>query len=71
MLIYNHLLCDKQDNKPSKTPTAYKLEYEWLAEVDSLALCNAQMNLKKAFEKHKKWQHIGEAISLGRGYFTV
>ena len=36
--IYNHLLSDKRDNRPSKTPAAYKLEYEWLGEVDSLVL---------------------------------
>lgn len=59
--IYNHLLCDKRDNKPSKTPAAYKLEYEWLGEVDSLALCNAQMNLNKAFENHRKNpKHFGK-----------
>ncbi len=29
--IYNHLLSDKRENKTSKTPAAYKLEYEWLA----------------------------------------
>ena len=59
--IYNHLLSDKRDNKPSKTPAAYKLEYEWLGEVDSLALCNAQMNLNKAFENHRKNpKHFGK-----------
>ena len=54
--IYNQMLSDKRDNKTSKTPAAYKLEYKWLREVDSLALCNAQMNLLKAFENHKKTQ---------------
>ena len=59
--IYNHLLSDKLDKKEAKTPSAYKLEYEWLAEVDSLALCNAQMNLKKAFENHRKNpKHFGK-----------
>ena len=27
----------------------YKTEFEWLKEVDSLALANAQMNLQKAY----------------------
>ncbi len=31
------------------TPAKYKKEYEWLKEVDSLALANAQLNLKKAY----------------------
>ena len=59
--IYNRLLSDKRNNNPSKTPAAYKLEYEWLSEVDSLALCNAQMNLKKAFDNHRKNpKHFGK-----------
>lgn len=32
------------------TPAQYKKEYEWLKEVDSLALANAQMNLDKAYK---------------------
>lgn len=31
------------------TPASYKKEYEWLKEVDSLALANAQINLKTAY----------------------
>ena len=31
------------------TPAKYKSEYEWLKEVDSLALANIQLNLKKAY----------------------
>ena len=59
--IYNHLLSDKRDSKPPKMPAAYKLEYEWLSEVDSLALCNDQMNLNKAFENHRKNpKHFGK-----------
>ena len=59
--IYNHLLSDRLDKRPTKTPAAYKLEYKWLREVDSLALCNAQMNLKKAFENHRKNpKHFGK-----------
>ena len=52
--IYNRMLIDKLEKKESLTPTKYKEEFEWLAEVDSLALCNAQMNLQKAFSNHRK-----------------
>jgi putative transposase len=29
------------------TPASFKQHYAWLSEVDSLALANAQMNLKE------------------------
>ena len=53
--IYNKMLSDKIDyyqqtkQKLNNTPAQYKSEFEWLKEVDSLALANAQMNLQKAF----------------------
>ena len=53
--IYNKMLEDKinyyKENKQklNNTPAQYKTEFEWLKEVDSLALANAQMNLQKAF----------------------
>jgi putative transposase len=31
-------------------PPKFKTEFEWLKEVDSLALANVQLNLKKAYE---------------------
>ena len=34
----------------NNTPAQYKKQYEWLKEVDSLALCNAQLNLQKAYK---------------------
>ena len=59
--IYNQMLSDRLEKKELKTPATYKLEYKWLAEVDSLALCNAQMNLQKAFTNHKKKpKHFGK-----------
>ena len=48
------MLSDKIDyykqtkQKLNNTPAQYKIEFEWLKEVDSLALANAQMNLQKA-----------------------
>ena len=53
--IYNKMLEDKisyyKENKQklNNTPAQYKTEFAWLKEVDSLALCNAQKNLQKAF----------------------
>ena len=53
--IYNKMLEDKIEyyNKTKErlnnTPAQYKTEFEWLKEVDSLALANAQMNLQKAY----------------------
>ena len=53
--IYNRMLADKikhyeeTKQKLNNTPAQYKNEFDWLKEVDSLALANAQMNLQTAF----------------------
>ena len=53
--IYNKMLGDKiayyeeHKAKLNTTPAQYKQEFEWLKEVDSLALCNAQLNLQTAY----------------------
>lgn len=53
--IYNRMLSDKIEHyketkqKLNNTPAQYKKEFEWLKEVDSLALANAQMNLQTAY----------------------
>ena len=53
--IYNKMLGDKIEHyektnqKLKNTPAQYKKEFEWLKEVDSLALANAQMNLQIAY----------------------
>lgn len=53
--IYNKMLGDKIDyyketkQKLNNTPAQYKKDFEWLKEVDSLALANAQMNLQTAY----------------------
>ncbi|GAU75444.1 RNA-guided endonuclease TnpB family protein [Fusibacter sp. 3D3] len=53
--IYNKMLGDKieyykrTNQKLKNTPAQYKAEFEWLREVDSLALANAQMNLQTAY----------------------
>ena len=68
--IYNKMLADRiksyAENKDIDikeikypTPTEYKNEFEWLKEVDSLALANAQMNLDKAYKNFFKCKSIG------------
>jgi len=49
---YELLKDDKDALKKVKhpTPAKYKKEYEWLKEVDSLALANAQLNLERAYQ---------------------
>ncbi|RNF38869.1 RNA-guided endonuclease TnpB family protein [Planococcus salinus] len=49
--IYEQFKDDKELLKKQKfpTPAKYKTDFEWLKEVDSLALANAQLNLQKAY----------------------
>jgi len=53
--IYNRMLADKIEyynqtgKKLNNTPAQYKKEFEWLKEVDSLVLANAQINLQTAY----------------------
>lgn len=68
--IYNQMLDDRiksyEENKDLDikiikypTPAQYKKEYEWLKEVDSLALANAQMNLDKAYKNFFRDKSVG------------
>ena len=63
--IYNRMLSDKIDyyketkQKLNNTPAQYKKEFEWLKEVDSLALANAQMNLQIAYNNFFKRPDVG------------
>ena len=63
--IYNRMLSDKIDyyketkQKLNNTPAQYKKEFEWLKEVDSLALANAQMNLQAAYNNFLEDQKQG------------
>jgi len=41
------------------TPAKYKKEYEWLKEVDSLALCNAQLHLEAAYKNFFRDPSVG------------
>ncbi len=65
--IYNQMLANRiklyekykdnkeklKENKP-KTYTSFKKDYEFLKEVDNLALANAQMDLNNAYKKFFK-----------------
>ena len=68
--IYNHMLSHRiksyEENKDLDiksikypTPVQYKKEYEWLKEVDSLALANAQMNLDTAYKNFFRDKLVG------------
>ncbi|AXH99231.1 transposase [Sporosarcina sp. PTS2304] len=49
--LYETYKDDQVELKKQKlpTPATYKTEFEWLKEVDSLALANAQLNLQTAY----------------------
>lgn len=68
--IYNKMLAERiksyEENKDLdiKTikyprPAQYKNEFDWLKEVDSLALANAQMNLDKAYKNFFRDKSVG------------
>lgn len=63
--VYNKMLNDKieyykTDKKMLKTsPAQYKKEFEFLKEVDSIALCNAQLNLQSAFSNFFRDTKVG------------
>ena len=63
--IYNKMLSDKIEyyektgEMLKNTPAQYKKEYQFLKEVDSLALANAQMNLDKAYKNFFRDKSVG------------
>jgi putative transposase len=70
--IYNQMLAERQtkyerykDDKEQlkqqryRTPAGFKTEFDWLREVDSLALCNAELNLKTAFRNFFRDKRLG------------
>ena len=54
--IWNQMLADKiahykkTGETLKNTPAQYKKDFPWLKDVDSLALCNVQLNLNKAYK---------------------
>ncbi|WP_342563053.1 IS200/IS605 family element RNA-guided endonuclease TnpB [Paenibacillus sp. FSL R7-0345] len=63
--IYNRMLADKMEHYKQtetmlkNTPAQYKKDFEWLKEVDSLALANAQLNLDKAYKNFFRNKKVG------------
>lgn len=63
--VHNQMLATRkqayEENKQSvlPTPAQYKKQYEWLKEVDSLALANAQLNLEKAYKNFFRDKSVG------------
>ena len=59
--IYEQYKDDKEVLKQQRysLPADYKKEFEWLKEVDSLALANAQLNLNTAYKNFFRDKSIG------------
>lgn len=63
--VYNKMLSDRMlyyevtGESLNNTPAQYKSEFEWLKEVDSLALANAQLNLNKAYKNFFRDKSVG------------
>ena len=63
--IYNKMLADKIEHYEKTKQmldnryAQYKTEFEWLKEVDSMALSNAQINLQTAYKNFFKRPEIG------------
>src|SRR4030042_2320042 len=63
--IYNKMLADRIEQYKNtseslkNTPAQYKAKFEWLKEVDSLALANAQMNLDRAYKNFFRDKSVG------------
>lgn len=63
--VYNQMLADKISHYKTTgkmlqtTPAQYKNKFPWLREVDSMALCNAQIQLQTAYKNFFRDQSIG------------
>ena len=62
--VYNRMLADRglselTGERTKTTPASYKKEYPWLREVDSLALCNAQLELEAGFRNYRMRKDSG------------
>jgi putative transposase len=59
--VYEQFKDDKEALKQQKylLPADFKKEFEWLKEVDSLALANAQVNLQTAYRNFFRDQSVG------------
>jgi len=79
--IYNRMLSDKIahykefGNMLYNTPAQYKDEFPWLKEVDSRALCNAQLQLQAAYTNFFNHKNVGypkfRTKKSGRNFYTT
>ncbi|ALZ64581.1 putative transposase (plasmid) [Bacillus cereus] len=67
--VYEKYKDDKEQLRKQKlpTPAKYKVEFEWLKEVDSLALANAQLNLQTAYKNFFSGQNDFPTFKSKRG----
>lgn len=74
LLNYTNSYYKEHGKTKYTTPAKFKTELEWLKEVDSLALANEQLNLKKAFEaffrKNAKFPRIKRKKDVRKSYTT-
>lgn len=63
VVFYGIRCCQTKKNKKTlKTlPARYKVEFEWLKEIDSLALCNVQLHLEQAYKNYFRKLKNGES----------
>ncbi|MGE7857711.1 helix-turn-helix domain-containing protein, partial [Bacillus sp. NPDC094064] len=70
--IYETYKENKEERKKQKfpPPAKYKAQYEWLKEVDSLALTNAQLNLQTAYKNFFSGQSDFPTFKSRKSYTT-
>jgi len=68
--LYNQMLSEKQlkykskDTTKCKTEKEYKFEFEWLKEVDSIALQQSRIDLKTAYDNFFRKLKAGQPTTL-------
>ena len=68
--LYNQMLNEKQlkyknsDKTPTKTEKEYKFEFEWLKEVDSIALQQSRLDLRTAYDNFFRKLKSGQPTNL-------
>jgi len=68
--LYNQMLSEKQtkykskDNSKLKTEKEYKIEFDWLKEVDSIALQQSRIDLKTAYDNFFRKIKAGQPTNL-------
>lgn len=71
MLAEKKAYYEKTGKNLSVTPARYKSEFPWLKEVDSLALCNAQLHLQIAYKSMSQDNVTKEYMKDNRRFADV